>query len=133
MISIGKPEVGKELIEHLDIENGEEFIFADPENAVYDGLGLNKGVKATFFSSATPFAIKDRLFNGDTKELSEVLGKWRDAIYVPPKREQAFNQGGTFIFAEDRTVYAHYDEATGVHPKFDDVYRLACDQLGLVQ
>jgi len=125
MVSIGKPEVGKELIEHLGVEKGEEFIFADPENAVYDDLKLNKGVKETFFSAATPFAIRDRLFNGGMKELSEVLGKWSNAVYIPPRRDQAFNQGGTFIFSKDRTVYAHYDESTGAHPDVDKVYKMA--------
>ena len=48
-------------------------------------------------------------------ELSEVLSKWKDAFYIPPKQDQAFNQGGAFIFNGDRTVYAHYDEATAAH------------------
>lgn len=90
-------------------------------------------MKATFFNAATSFAIRDRLFNGGMKELSEVLGKWSDAIYIPPKQEQAFNRGGTFIFANDRTVYAHYDESNGAHPKFADVYRLACLELDSVE
>ena len=55
------------------------------------------------------------------------------AIYIPPKQEQAFNRGGTFIFANDRTVYAHYDESNGAHPKFADVYRLACLELDSVE
>ena len=68
--------MGKELVQHLQIPNGEEFIFADPENALYDDLDLNHGVATTFLSPATPFAIRDRLFSGDTKELGEVLQKW---------------------------------------------------------
>lgn len=128
MVSIGKPEVGKELIGHLGVENGEDFIFADPENTVYDDLKLNKGIQATFFNPATPFAIRDRLFNGGMKELGEVLGKWSNAVYIPPKRDQAFNQGGTFIFAQGgRTIFAHYDESTGAHANFDDVYKIALE------
>ena len=76
MVGIGKPSVGKELVEHLGIPNGEQFIFADPENALYDDLDLNRGVATTFFSPATPYAIRDRLWNGDTKEIGEVLQKW---------------------------------------------------------
>lgn len=125
MVSIGKPEVGKQLIEHLEVKNGEDFIFADPENRVYDDLHLNKGVQATFFNPATPFAIRDRLFDGNSKELFEVLSKWMGAFFIPPKREQAFIQGGTFIFDNTRTVYAHYDESTAAHADMRYVMRLA--------
>lgn len=45
----------------------------------------------------------------------EVLGKWNNAVYVPPKLEQGFNQGGSFVFDGDRTVFAHYDESTAAH------------------
>lgn len=31
MISIGKPEIGKELIAHLGLENGEEYLFVGKE------------------------------------------------------------------------------------------------------
>jgi len=127
MVGIGKPSVGKELVEHLGIPNGEQFIFADPENALYDDLDLNRGVATTFFSPATPYAIRDRLWNGDTKEIGEVLQKWSKAFYIPPKREQAFNQGGTFIFRGYDTIYAHYDEATGAHADITKVIRLAVE------
>jgi len=36
-------------------------------------------------------------------------------VYVPPRQDQAFNQGGTFVFDGDQTVFAHYDESTGAH------------------
>lgn len=128
MVSIGKAEVGKRLCEHLGIADGEEFIFADPENALYDDLDLNKGIQTTFFSPATPFAFKDRLFRGDSsKELFEVLGKWKDAFYIPPKQEQAFNQGASFIFEGERTLHAHYDEATAAHAVPDEMVQLALD------
>lgn len=126
MVSIGKPGVGMDLCNHLGIKNGETFIFADPENVAYDALDLNKGVGVTFFNPATPFAIKDRLFRKEgMSELNEVLGKWSGAFYIPPKTEQAFNQGGTFVFNGPRTEYAHYDEATGAHADIDYVIDLA--------
>lgn len=126
MISIGKPQVGKQVCEHLGIENGEQFVFADPENSFYDDLDLNRGVKTTFFDPATPFSFLDRISKKDgMKTLGTVLSKWSDAIYIPPKQEQAFNQGGTFIFDGDKTIFAHYDEATGAHADIEYVTDLA--------
>lgn len=118
IVSIGVPEKGKALCEHLAVADGENFVFVDPSNALYDDLYLNKSVARTFFNPATPLAFKDRLFREGSmfsSELTEVLSKWKDAFYIPPKQDQAFNQGGAFIFDEDRTVYAHYDEATAAH------------------
>ena len=121
IVSIGKPEVGLELVQHLGIEDGSDFLFVDPSNQVYDNLDLNRGVDVTFFNPATPLAFGNRLLQGKgllSKELGEVLGKWKDAFYIPPKSDQAFYQGGAFIFSEGKspsTVYAHYDQATAAH------------------
>jgi hypothetical protein len=77
MVSIGKPQIGKELIEHLGVPNGKECLFVDPDNALYDTLNLNKGIKETFFSPSTPFAFLGRFTKKDgMKELTEVLSKW---------------------------------------------------------
>lgn len=128
IVSIGVPEKGKALCEHLAVADGENFVFVDPSNALYDDLGLNKSVARTFFNPATPLAFKDRLFREGSmfsSELTEVLSKWKDAFYIPPKQDQAFNQGGAFIFDDDRTVYAHYDEATAAHALPDDMVEKA--------
>ena len=128
IVSIGVPEKGKALCEHLAVADGENFVFVDPSNALYDDLDLNKSVARTFFNPATPLAFKDRLFREGSmfsSELTEVLSKWKDAFYIPPKQDQAFNQGGAFIFDEDRTVYAHYDEATAAHALPDDMVEKA--------
>lgn len=120
LVSIGKPEVGQKLLKHLEVKKGEEWIFVDPENTLYDALKLNKGIKTTFFSIETPFAFRDRIlgFNGrrdGMKDLLNVLGKWKDAVYLPPKQEQAFQQGGVFIFKGKNTAFAYYDAAAGTH------------------
>ena len=47
------------------------------------------------------------------------------AIYIPPKQEQAFNQGGAFLFDGDETAFAHYDESTGAHCDIQQVIDLA--------
>jgi hypothetical protein len=126
MVSIGKPEIGKDLVAHLELQDGDQFLFVDPENSLYDQLDLNRGVAETFFSPSTPLALLDRLTKKDgMKDLLEVLSKWNKAFYLPPKRDQAFNQGGTFIFNDDKTVFAHYDESTAAHAKIDEVVDLA--------
>lgn len=126
MVSIGKPEVGKELVAHLELKEGEKFLFVDPDNSLYDELELNRGVKSTFFSLSTPFAFLDRASSKDgMSDLLQVLSKWNNAAYLPPKQTQAFNQGGTFIFDGPRTVFAHYDESTGAHAVVAEVIDLA--------
>ena len=130
IVSIGVPEKGKALCEHLGVADGENFVFVDPSNALYDDLDLNKSVARTFFNPATPLAFKDRLFREGSmfsSELTEVLSKWKDAFYIPPKQDQAFNQGGAFIFDDDRTVYAHYDEATAAHALPGDMVEKALE------
>ena len=128
-------------------------IYLDPDNALYDDLELNRGVKETFFSPGTPFAFLDRFLKPEgTKELGEVLSKWNNgmspghqqlssgnhltfvfffskALYIPPKQSQAFNQGGTFLFGGDKTIFAHYDESTGAHSDIDMVIGLAKKQV----
>ena len=53
VVSIGLPEVGTKLADHLDLDKGDEWIFCDPENALYDALGLNGGI--TNFMTAGKF------------------------------------------------------------------------------
>lgn len=128
IVSIGKPEVGEDLARHLGIPDGEDFLFVDPENEAYDNLDLNRGVGVTFFNPAIPIAFGRRVLEGKSmfsEELSEVLSKWKDAFYIPPKKEQAFYQGGAFLFAGDKTVYAHYDEATAAHAIPDEMVDMA--------
>ena len=133
MVSIGKPEVGKELVSHLGLKDGDSYIYADPDNSIYNDLDLNKGIAETFFNPATPFAIRDRLFKKDgLNELKEVLSKWSGAFYIPPKSDQAFNQGGTLVFKNDDTVFAHYDEATGAHADMDYVIQLASESSDVI-
>lgn len=69
-----------------------------------------------------------------------LLGKWKDAIFVPPKQEQAFFQGGAFIFSGgsdgdssallSTTVYAHYDEATAAHAVPNEMVDRALEAAG---
>jgi hypothetical protein len=50
------------------------------------------------------------------------------ALYIPPKQSQAFNQGGTFLFDGEETIFAHYDASTGAHSNIQEVIDLAKEQ-----
>jgi hypothetical protein len=78
MISIGTPERGKQLVYHLGLFHGENYLFVDPDNALYDALDLNRGIQRTFFNPSTPFAFLNRLQKeGGLNDLVEILAKWR--------------------------------------------------------
>ncbi|PNH01460.1 hypothetical protein TSOC_012650 [Tetrabaena socialis] len=100
-----------------------DLLFADPGNALYDALGLVRGVGATFFSADTPLAIKRRMDEGRTGDLGDVLSRWQP--WLPPKSEQAYQQGGLFLFEGERTLLSHYDKATGAHADFAQLLGLA--------
>lgn len=128
MVSLGLPEKGKELISHLELTNGDEYLFVDPENALYDNLQLNSGV-GSMITMATSFSFLDRFTTkGGMDVLLNVLSKWKDAIYIPPKQSQAFNQGGTFVFNGPTTNFAHYDESTAAHANVIDVMKIAINE-----
>ena len=132
LVSVGTPEKCKILIDHLEFNGGDQYLFVDPENKLYDSLLLNRGVKETFLSIETPMAFLNRFTKpGGTKELREVLSKWNKAFFIPPRQEQAFLQGGTFLFDGKETVYAHYDASTGAHSDIQEVIALAKQRLGL--
>lgn len=133
MISIGTPEVGSDLMNHLSLKDGDEYVFADPTNSVHDAVRVNRGVQNTFFNINTPFAFLDRFTKkGGMTDLNEVLGKWNKAIYIPPKPfEQGLIQGATFVFDGPNTIYAHYDESTGSHANIDKVLQIAKDRVKL--
>lgn len=108
------------LTKHLQIDNGQEWLYVDPDNVLYDALQLNYGIGTTFFSIDTPLAFKDRIFGSNGRkdgmeDLLDVMSKWKDAVYLPPKQEQAFQQGGVFVFRGKDTVFAHYDASAGAH------------------
>ena len=133
LISIGKPQVGQQLLTHLEFDenddnnnnNGDNYLFVDAQNALYDALDLNRGVQRTFFNINTPFAFLDRFSRGDTRELGEILKKWNKAFYIPPKQTQGLLQGGTFVFDGSETLFAHYDPSTAAHASVDLVLEIA--------
>mmetsp|Transcript_5963 Transcript_5963/g.12237 ORF Transcript_5963/g.12237 Transcript_5963/m.12237 type:complete len:87 (-) Transcript_5963:580-840(-) len=61
------------LCEHLGLEDGEKWIFADIENESYDKLELNRGWD-TMIRPATAFRFRDRIFgNNESSNLDQVL------------------------------------------------------------
>ena len=81
MVSVGTATNCQKLVDHLGVPKG--YLFVDPDNAIYDALYLNRGVKETFFSVSTPFAFLERLQKKDgLKVLGEVLSKWNKGEWL---------------------------------------------------
>lgn len=58
--------------------------------------------------------------------LSTVLSKWikDDLAIIPPKQDQAFNQGGSFVFRPGGSLeLAHCDRGTGDHADLLDIVK----------
>lgn len=114
LVGIGTPERSLQFAEMTQFPT--ELLLADPENATYDALEFKKGIKETFFSVETPLAMWDRIKTGRTGDLKTVLGKWtQQGIWNPPRKDQAFQQGGAVVFQGRRLLFAHYDKATSAH------------------
>lgn len=101
-----------------------ECLLADPGSVTYEALGLVKGVRQTFFGRETAFSFLGRMRRqGGMDDLKDVLGRWKP--WIPPKQDQAFQQGGMFIFDGEACVWSHFDQATGAHADFADVVKIA--------
>jgi hypothetical protein len=110
-IGIGTPERAKEFCQLTGFP--ESQLLADPENAAYDSLQLNKGAILTFLRPETPLALAKRAISGETGALQEALSTWK--AWIPPKLEQGLQQGGVFAFDGTRTIFQYFDPSTGVH------------------
>jgi len=114
LVSIGKPERGLEFCDRTGFPP--ELLLADPENSTYDALGFIRGVKQTFFDSNTPKSIWKRIQTGNLDDIKNVMKVWtKQQLWIPPKPEQAMQQGGVVIFQGKHLVFSHYDPSTGSH------------------
>lgn len=114
LVSIGTPERGLEFVEKTGFPA--DLLLCDPDNVTYTSLGLKKGVRQTFFSYETPLAMWERIKSGATKDIQEVLSVWtKTPLWIPPKQDQAFQQGGAIVLQGRRLLFAHYDQATSAH------------------
>ncbi|KAG2491089.1 hypothetical protein HYH03_010533 [Edaphochlamys debaryana] len=111
LVSIGTVERSRDFAKETQFPT--DLLFADPANALYDALGLVKGVGVTFLSIDTPLAIKKRIDEDRTGDLMEIMPRWKP--WLPPKSDQGLQQGGMFMFEGDRTAFTHYDPSTSAH------------------
>lgn len=103
-----------------------EHLLADPSSTTYEALGLVKGVRQTFFGSQTAFSFLERIRKPTgLSDLKDVLSRWKP--WIPPKQDQAFQQGGMFVFEGTKCVWSHYDQATGAHADLSEVLGVATD------
>ena len=114
-VSIGTYERSRDFVNETGFPA--DRLFADPDAAAYEALRLNKSLK-NFSQKSTPEMLQARWKKDGAKDLREVFSHWKP--WIPPKREQGFQQGGVFAFEGDECVYQFYDPSTGVHAPFDD-------------
>ncbi|CAG9460682.1 unnamed protein product [Pedinophyceae sp. YPF-701] len=118
-VAIGVPERGRDFAARTGFP--QELLFADPENACYDRLGLYKSVQRAFFSPSTPLSLAKRAVKDGGKGLLGALDGWEP--WQPPKGAgQALNQGGMFVFEGAQCKFSHYDPATSAHADMDQVW-----------
>lgn len=126
MVSIGTYERSKEFVERTGFPA--ELLFVDPGSTTYKSLGLVKGVRETFFSAETAFSFKKRIQESKLSDLGGVMPRWK--AWIPPKQDQALQQGGMFVFRGAQCVFAHFDKGTGAHADFKDVLAAVEQALG---
>jgi len=125
-VGIGTPERAVDFTRETKFPA--ENLFADPDAKCYSALELKKGVVETFFSPTTPYSFLDRMRKGSEglADLKDILKRWiPGGMWIPPKRGQALNQGGMFVFKGKQTLFAHYDPSTGAHADIQEVMQLA--------
>ena len=109
-VGIGTPERAREFCSHVGFPA--EALYADPENAAYDALQLQKGVVDTFFTPDTLFAILRRLQADGAADLVAATSRWKP---WPAQGGPGLQQGGAFVFEGDRLLFQHRDPSTGAH------------------
>lgn len=111
-VGIGTYERSQEFTELTKFPD--KFLYADPENTIYDALKLEKSIKNTFFDQRTPLSLVKRFKTpGRSEDLIEALSTWKP--WIPPKLDQGYQQGGAFVFKGAETLYGRKDPATGDH------------------
>jgi len=120
-VGIGTLETAEKFCDHVNFPR--ELLFADPENAAYDALGLVKGVETTFFTAETPISILKRAQTDGAADLLEATKNWKP--WLPPKSNQGLQQGGAFVFEGSTLLFGHYDPSTGAHADLEEVLQAA--------
>lgn len=124
--SIGTKERGLEFCDRTGFSA--DRLLADPTSSMYRCLGMKKSIRATFFSKETPYAIWEDIKSGKIEDLKQVMNKWtKQELWIPPKQDQAFQQGGVVVFEGDKVLYVWRDPATGAHADLDKVVHIALE------
>lgn len=120
-VGVGTPASALEVCNRIPfpVEN----LVADPDRATYKSLELYEGLSRTFFNRATPLALMKR---GDTTNLREATKNYK--MILPPKNDDAFQQGGMFVFKGREVLYARKDEGTADHAPLKDVLGACCGE-----
>ncbi|KAK9843539.1 hypothetical protein WJX81_008019 [Elliptochloris bilobata] len=121
LVSIGPPARAREFCDLTGFP--EDHLLADPDNVLYDALGMRKDVASTFFNIATPQSIWQRIQKDGAAGLRRAISSWKP--WIPPKQGQATQQGGVVVFDGQRCVLEHKDRATGAHIDLRDLLRAA--------
>jgi len=121
LVSIGTYERSKDFVRVTGFPA--ENLLVDPENVTYTALGLYKNVQKTFFDINTPLAIKKRMDEKRMGDLQTVLSKWEP--WLPPKPDQAYQQGGMYVFEGSQLLFSHQDPSTGAHADLTKVLSVA--------
>ena len=69
-------------------------------------------------TKSPPESIFQRIEKNGASDLVQVLMRWKP--WLPPRQDQGFQQGGTFVFSGDAVKYDHYDASTGAHAPPED-------------
>ena len=119
LVSIGTPE--KLALFHQEMDFPLDALYADADSACYQALDLYKSVRRTFFDPATPLSMLRRIQSEGMGDLADIMPRWKP--WIPPKQDQAFQQGGMLVFKGEEAVFFHRDQATGDHASFEEVLR----------
>ncbi len=79
-VGIGLPERAAEFVQLTGFPAA--HLYADPENACYDALRLRHGWGPTFFSVATPFAMRDRFAKDGAADLAAIMPRWQPCAWL---------------------------------------------------
>jgi len=113
LVGIGNPDGARAFSESLPFPS--ECLILDPERSMHDALGLQKGLRATFFNKATPEAIQKYSFAA----FREAAKNYQ--FVAPPSSEAALQQGGTFVLDGDACLFQHIDQGTADHADVNEV------------
>lgn len=124
MVTIGKPERGLEFADLTGFPAN--LLLADPKNSLYDVVEFKNGIQETFFDVRTPMSIFSRALKRDHGfDLLEATLKWKP--WLPPKSNQAFQQGGVLFLNGFNCKYIYVDESTGNHVDLNDILNFVND------